>query len=56
MGFVKIGDSNPVIEYYNDDGKKKVCSKCGKELVIVVLGIDNQLICEDCDTDKEISE
>jgi hypothetical protein len=56
MAFVKIGDPSPVIEYYDNEGEKKICTKCGKELVVVALDRNNNtLICEDCD-DEEISE
>lgn len=53
MAIVKLGDAQPVLSYYGDDGKEETCSKCGCLLVILAMdNDDNKLVCE-CDEEPD---
>lgn len=55
MAIIKRGDNMPVNKYYGPDGKEEVCSKCGQRLVVVAMSEnDNELICDNCDTDEDV--
>ena len=50
--FKKVGDAQPIVTCYDDDGKEQVCKKCGSKLILIVIGDqDNQLVCKKCDLD-----
>jgi hypothetical protein len=50
MALIKTGDNKPIIACYDSSGKKQVCPKCGKPLVVVAIdGSTNDLICEECE-------
>jgi len=55
MAFRKTGDAMPVLAYYDKDGDKEKCPKCGSKLVVVAVEAeDNELVCENCDIDESI--
>lgn len=54
MAFIKIGDSQPVLNYHDGD-EEVLCKKCHKPKVVVALKQDEQeLICE-CELDENKS-
>jgi hypothetical protein len=47
MAFVKTGDSAPILDYFDDNGKVRYCSECGRKLKLIVIGDEeNELMCE----------
>jgi hypothetical protein len=55
MGFVKRGDSMPVIDYIDTDGEKMLCPNCSAPFVTVaVLENDElKLVCKCENSDVE---
>jgi ssDNA-binding Zn-finger/Zn-ribbon topoisomerase 1 len=52
MSFIKTGDAEKIIAYYNPkDFTIERCPKCNKPLVYISLDEENQLVCEECDID-----
>ena len=47
MGFVKVGDDVPVINYYDDNLEKVICEECGKPVITAEINDEeSKLICE----------
>jgi hypothetical protein len=56
MAFIKTGDAETILGHFDCDGELQVCPKCGNKLTIIAIdGENNQLICEDCDIDEDLS-
>jgi len=47
MGFIKIGDDQPIKNIYNPSGEQKICTACSKPMTALAIKEDDsmELVC-----------